>query len=106
MIDHEIMREAGDTLRRHGYTPMPLVYGEKRPAFKQWNVRPPLSRFEWQTHTRRRLRNVGIDLRDGLLVADCDTPEMLEEVLREYGDTPAVVRTQRGFHAYYRRTFE
>ena len=93
-------------LQSADYPVIPLVYGEKRPAFKGWNARAPLTRFEVQHHFRRRIYNLGIDLRQGLLVADCDTPEMLGEVLDRFGTTPAIAKTSRGFHAYYRRTFE
>ena len=93
-------------LQRADYPVIPLIHGEKRPAFKGWNERGPLTRFELQHHFRRKIYNLGIDLRQGLLVADCDTPEMLDEVLDRFGPTPTIAKTSRGFHAYYRRTFE
>jgi hypothetical protein len=105
-MERELMGDAAVQVMRSGYPIVLLRQGTKAPSFKAWNSRPPMTRVEVQTHTRRRVHNIGIDLREGLMVADCDTPEMLEWVLREFGETPTLARTSRGFHAYYRRAFE
>lgn len=96
---------AAQQLMKDGYNVIPLKSGEKIPAFKGWNVRGPYTRFEMQSYFRYKAYNIALDLRENLLVADCDTPAMLDEVFDIFGATPAAVKTSRGFHAIYRRMF-
>src|SRR4051794_23237319 len=108
-MNREMMAEAGLQLMRYGYHVMPGVEGKKHPLFHGWSERGPYTRFEWLSHARRKMVNVILDLRDhgdgGLLCADCDSPEVRGWVEEQFGKSPLVIVTSRGFNLLYRRLF-
>ncbi len=102
----EIIEHAAAELRGARYPVVLLDYGTKKASFKAWQERDPLTRAELQSHTRRRLYNLGIWLGreeeyGRLMVVDIDGGGI--EWARERGMTsPMIARTSKGLHLYMR----
>ncbi|MCI0457179.1 MAG: bifunctional DNA primase/polymerase [Gemmataceae bacterium] len=85
-----------------GYSPIPVLPGTKVPAVKwrTWQEElPPVELIRAWFAVRR---NIAIVTR-GIVVFDCDDPNVLDLVLDQAGQTPTICQTPHGFHAYYRR---
>lgn len=86
-----------------GFTPVPIVEGTKVPAvkWKEWqDTLPPEELVREWFSVRRNLAIVTT----GMVVFDCDDPDLAERVLAECGDTTHKVRTPRGgMHLGFRR---
>ena len=86
-----------------GYSPIPIVAGQKRAAikWKQWqDIRP--GRREIDKWFSVAEANVGLVTGNGVVVVDIDDPDLLEIVIERCGATPMRCRTPSGgMHLYY-----
>ena len=80
------------------------VNADKKPAVRRWN------QITLSGSSRLAARFDGADafgfqlgLRSGITVLDIDTHDetTLADALKDHGDTPFIVRTGGGYHAYY-----
>jgi hypothetical protein len=106
-IEKALIAEAALQLDRMNYKLVIVRHGTKAALFKAWQERDPLTRLEIQTHTRRKLVNIGIDLRrsGNLVVFDKDATSMEAfRWLQRYGllKTETQVETSKGLHYYWR----
>jgi hypothetical protein len=86
-----------------GYVPVPVVAGTKRPAvkWKEWQDRLPPEELVREWFAVRR--NIAI-VTSGMVMFDCDDPDLAALVLKHCGDTTHKVRTPRGgMHLGFRR---
>ncbi len=92
-----------------GYTIIPMVPGQKRPAdkYEPWieGVSEEAIRQHWNAHPEHE---VGAILGESQLVLDTDTPEAqqaLAKIEQQFGVTASfVIKTRRGYHHHYRLT--
>jgi hypothetical protein len=91
-------------LRDHGLAVLPVSH-EKKPCvsgFNNWRHRPWSKQIKQWTK-KFSTAQVGILCGLSLLtVVDVDSAALLEYAINRWGDTPLVVKTNRGFHLYYR----
>lgn len=86
-----------------GYAPVPIVEGTKIPAVKWREFQTTLPSEDLVREWFAVRRNIAI-VTSGMVVFDCDAPELTELVLKHCGDTPHKVRTPRGgMHLGFRR---
>lgn len=94
-----------------GYTPMPVLPGQKATRYKYAPWLQKLSvRFvevHWSTHPTDE---IALHCGNGLVVLDADSPESLDAMLaleQKHGLVPAmVVKTKKGVHHYFRQSPE
>jgi Bifunctional DNA primase/polymerase, N-terminal len=91
-------------LRDHGLAVLPVSH-EKKPCvsgFNNWRHRP------WSKQIKQWIKKfpdaqVGILCGLSLLtVVDIDSESLLQYAINRWGNTPLIVKTNRGFHLYYR----
>jgi len=104
---NERMTDAALEYLRLGYRPIPLPPGSKgkgmRLKWKMYQSRPP-SAEEIRHWFSQGEPNVAFVTGDGLVVVDCDSPEMVKRVIEHCGDTPmrCATPTPGHQHLYFR----
>jgi len=74
--------------------------GTKKPFEKDW-VNKPLSWEEIQEHISKEINYGVLCGYEGLVVIDCDTPELKDAIIKTLPETYAVKTGSGGFHFYY-----
>ncbi len=102
--------DAALVLRDHGLAPVPLGGDDGKVPLVRWRTweHRPGRQFLERLADKHPTANVGVLTGlSGVTVVDVDDPELVDGMLRRFGDTPLVTGTPRGgVHLWYRSTGE
>lgn len=98
----------GVEFAQRGMQVMPLWQDTKKPMIKEFGGNRHYSEEtvrQWAEAPQKAAGNIGLFMGKNRLAVvdiDADDPALLEWVLDELGQSPAIVRTRKGWHVYYR----